>query len=275
MDDLTCALIQPSTRWADRGRNRQHLARLMDDAGPADLYVLPETCTTGFLGDLAGDLAGDLDRDLDNPARSDDGCEDVDWVHAEAARRGSAIAAGFAVIDGGQRFNRLVFAMPSGVSARYDKRHLFGYGGEDARYTAGSRRSRVMWRGWRFDLQICYDIRFPVWCRNDDAFEVQLFVANWPSPRVAAWTSLLQARAIENQAVVIGVNRSGTDGKGIDYPGASRVFDATGQTVLSLDEEEQVATCRLEAGALSALREQLPFLADGDQFSIGDLKPRD
>lgn len=260
MDNLTCALIQPSTRWADRERNREHLTALMNEAGPADLYVLPETCTTGFLGDL------------DEAARSDDGRDDVHWVHEEAARRGSAIAAGFAVIDGGERFNRFVFAMPDGISARYDKRHLFGYGGEDDRYAAGHRRTRVTWRGWRFDLQICYDLRFPVWCRNDDAFDVQLFIANWPTPRVDAWKALLRARAIENQALVVGVNRSGSDGKGIEYPGASRVFDASGAACLSLGEREEVARCTLDAEALKALREKLPFLPDRDDYSIGDLR---
>ena len=251
---LRTALIQPDTRWSDRAANRDHLAGLMDRAGEVDLFVLPETCTTGFLGDLEGPDA--------------DGRDDVDWVQNQAMQRRSAVAAGVAVLDRGQRYNRLVFATPEGVSTHYDKRHLFSYGGEDERYTAGSRRSRLTWRGWRFDLQICYDLRFPVWCRNDDPFDVQLFIANWPSPRVDAWRSLLKARAIENQAVVIGVNRSGVDGRDIPYPGASCMFDAAGRSLLELGEEEDVATRVLDREDLLRLRDELPFLVDRDAYRI-------
>ena len=251
---LRVALIQPDTRWSDRGANRDHLAALMDRAGDVDLHVLPETCTTGFLGDL------------DDP--DEDGRADIEWAHEQAMKRRAAVVAGFAVIDRGHRFNRLLFATPEGVSAHYNKRHLFSFGGEDERYTAGSRRSRLTWRGWRFDLQICYDLRFPVWCRNDDGFDVQLFIANWPSPRVEAWRSLLRARAIENQAVVIGVNRSGVDGKGVPYPGASCAFDADGSRIVELGAEEEVATLDLDQGALRKLREALPFLVDRDRYRI-------
>ena len=244
---LRTALIQPDTRWSDRAANRDHLAGLMDRAGEVDLFVLPETCTTGFLGDLEGPDA--------------DGRDDVDWVQNQAMQRRSAVAAGVAVLDRGQRYNRLVFATPEGVSTHYDKRHLFSYGGEDERYTAGSRRSRLTWRGWRFDLQICYDLRFPVWCRNDDPFDVQLFIANWPSP-------LLKARASENQAVVIGVNRSGVDGRDIPYPGASCMFDAAGRSLLELGEEEDVATRVLDREDLLRLRDELPFLVDRDAYRI-------
>ncbi|NKI33588.1 amidohydrolase [Wenzhouxiangella sp. XN79A] len=251
---LNTALIQPDTRWNERAANRDHLAGLMDRAGDVDLFVLPETCTTGFLGDL------------DDPDA--DGQDDVDWVHDQAMQRRAAVAAGVAVVERGRRYNRLVFATPEGVSTHYNKRHLFSFGGEDERYTAGTRRSRLSWRGWRFDLQICYDLRFPVWCRNDDDFDVQLFIANWPSRRVEAWRSLLQARAIENQAIVIGVNRSGVDGRNIHYPGASCVFDAAGRSLLELGKDEQVATLGLDRDALVQLREELPFLVDRDAYRI-------
>ncbi len=251
---LRTALIQPDTRWSDRAANRDHLAGLMDRAGDVDLFVLPETCTTGFLGDLEGPEA--------------DGRDDIDWAHDQAMQRRAAVAAGFAVIDRGHRYNRLVFATPEGVSTHYNKRHLFSYGGEDERYTAGTRRSRLTWRGWRFDLQICYDLRFPVWCRNDDGFDVQLFIANWPTPRVDAWRSLLKARAIENQAVVIGVNRSGVDGRDVPYPGASCIIDASGRTLLELGREEEAATLELDRDALNRLRDDLPFLVDRDRYRI-------
>lgn len=253
---LRISLVQPDTRWSQRAANRSHLASLMDRAAATDLFVLPETCTTGFLGDL------------DASAAADDGSDDLAWIHDQAMQRGAAIAAGFAIVDGGCRYNRLVFATPEGVSAHYNKKHLFGYGGEDQRYTAGIRRSRLTWRGWRFDLQICYDLRFPVWCRNDDEFHVQLFVANWPSPRVDAWRSLLKARAIENQAIAIGVNRSGRDDRDLDYPGSSCAFGPGGETLLMLDDAEQVGQVILDHESLEKFREALPFLPDRDRFRI-------
>ncbi len=256
MDRLKTVLIQPDTRWADRATNREHLSSLMNRVDSADLFVLPETCTTGFLGDLS------------SAAAADDGGEDTEWVEAEAERRNAAVVAGIAVIDKGRRFNRLVFAMPDGTAEHYDKRHLFGYGGEGDRYSAGDRQVRVEWRGWRFDLQICYDLRFPVWCRNDDAFDVQLFPANWPSPRAEAWRTLLKARAIENQAVVIGVNRCGTDGKGVEYPGSSRAFDALGAPLLELGDGEEVSDFVLDPASVRAVRDRFPFLADRDGFRV-------
>jgi predicted amidohydrolase len=255
-EQLRVSLVQPNTRWSQRSENRSHLAALMDAAVDTDLFVLPETCTTGFLGDL------------DEASVADDGRDDIAWIHEQAMQRGAAIAAGFAVVDGGCRYNRLVFATPEGVSAHYNKKHLFSYGGEDHRYQAGVRRSRLSWRGWRFDLQICYDLRFPVWCRNDDGFDVQLFVANWPSPRVDAWRTLLQARAIENQAFVIGVNRSGHDERGNDYPGASCAFGPGGGSLLMLDDVEQVGCITLDHSALSRFRADLPFLVDRDRYRI-------
>lgn len=257
MDTLNCALIQSDTRWADRRENRAYLTGLLDRAGDANLYVLPETCTTGFLGDLEG-----------RGGSGDDGRDDVDWLLEQARRRGAAIAAGLAVVVEGERRNRLVFAMPDGIWVHYDKRHLFGHGGEDQRYTPGRKRVRLTWRGWRFDLQICYDLRFPVWCRNDDPFDVQLFVANWPTPRADAWRSLLCARAIENQAYVIGVNRAGRDGKGLDYPGSSRAFGPSGEPLLELGDSESVAHCTLDRSALRDFRERLPFLEDRDAYAI-------
>ncbi|MBY6203337.1 nitrilase-related carbon-nitrogen hydrolase [Halomonas denitrificans] len=256
MDALKTVVIQPDTRWADRDANRKHLSKLMDRVDAADLFVLPETCTTGFLGDLPDE------------GEREQGAADLAWVVSESERRGAAVVAGVAVVENGQRFNRLVFATPDGGSTHYDKRHLFGYGGEGDRYSAGDHRVRVAWRGWRFDLQICYDLRFPVWCRNDDAFDVQLFPANWPSPRVEAWRTLLKARAIENQAVVIGVNRCGTDGKGVEYPGSSRAYDALGEPLLELDGAEDVAEFVLDPAAVRGVREKFPFLADRDRYRV-------
>ena len=258
---LGCVLVQADTRWADPRANRENLANLMDSAPGADLYVLPETCNTGFLGDA----------DLDEAGRGGeiaDGSE-VAWLESQARERDAEIACSIVVEENGSLYNRFVLARPEGESALYDKRHLFGFGGEGRRYTAGERRVRADLAGRRVDLQICYDLRFPVWCRNDDGFDLQIFVANWPKPRAEAWRTLLQARAIENQAFVIGLNRVGTDGKQVEYPGSSGVWGALGEALVGpLDDREQVVTCELDFAALDEIREKFPFLVDRDRYSI-------
>jgi len=255
-EDIACALVQADTRWADRSANRSHLADLMDEVSGIDLYVLPETCTTGFLGDC----------DETDP----DGYEkDLEWLGQQADARRTAIACSLVAREQGRVFNRFVLACADGRTVFYDKRHLFGFGGEGGRYSAGTKRQRTELDGWCLDLQICYDLRFPVWCRNNDAFDVQIFVANWPRPRIEHWLTLLRARAIENQAFVIGLNRVGTDGNDVDHPGASVVFDPLGEPVVGpLDESEQVAEFNLSAKKLSTIRSKFPFLADQDTFSL-------
>lgn len=260
-DRLSCALVQADTRWADPAANRDNLARLMDSAPGCDLYVLPETCNTGFLGD------GGLDERGRHELISDG--SEVAWLESQARERGAAIACSIVVDEDEKLFNRFVLAQPGVETALYDKRHLFGFGGEGRRYTAGDRRVRAELAGRRVDLQVCYDLRFPVWCRNDDAFDLQIFVANWPSPRVEAWRTLLKARAIENQSMVIGLNRVGTDGKNVDYPGSSGAWDALGESLAGpLDDREQVATFELDFAAQDELRKKFPFLPDRDRFSI-------
>jgi len=262
-DTMRCALVQADTRWADPVANRENLANLMDRAPGCDLYVLPETCNTGFLGD----------GDLEQAGRGEeiaDGSE-VAWLESQAGERGAAIACSIVVEENENLYNRFVLARPGAETAFYDKRHLFGFGGEGRRYTAGSERVRAELAGRRADLQICYDLRFPVWCRNDDAFDLQIFVANWPAPRAEAWRTLLKARAIENQAFVIGLNRVGTDGKNIEYSGSSGAWDALGDALAGpLDGREQVAICELDFAALDQIREKFPFLPDRDRFSIED-----
>ena len=250
------ALVQAELRWQAPQANRDHLSELMDRAPGADLYVLPETFTTGFLGD-----AERTAEPFEGPS--------LDWLRAQAEQRSAAIAGSFALSDEtGRRRNRLVFMRPDGRFDWYDKRHLFAYGGEDRRYCAGSKPTVAEWRGWRIDLQICYDLRFPVWCRNTRDFDLQLFVANWPSPRVEAWRLLLRARAVENQAFVIGVNRSGRDGNDVAYPGRSSAWDGVGHCLVELDGEERAALVELDLNALRELRERLPFLQDADCFRI-------
>ena len=253
---LKAALVQAELRWQAPEANRDHLSDLMDQAPEADLYVLPETFTTGFLGDAERQAEA-----FDGPT--------LDWMRSQAERRSAAITGSLALSDEqGLRRNRMVFMCPDGESSWYDKRHLFAYGGEDRRYAAGSAPTIVEWRGWRIDLQICYDLRFPVWCRNNRGFDLQLFVANWPTPRVEVWRLLLRARAIENQAFVIGVNRTGVDGNGVPYPGRSSAWDGGGECLAELGPDESVKLVDLDLAALKDLRAKLPFLPDADRFRI-------
>ncbi|AKS42141.1 nitrilase-related carbon-nitrogen hydrolase [Wenzhouxiangella marina] len=255
-NSLNTVLVQADLRWQDPVGNREHLSALMDEADVADLFVLPETFATGFLGDLDGaaeSMAGDT----------------LAWMKAEAIARKAAICGSLALLEDGRRFNRFLFVDEQGaLLGHYDKHHLFGFGGEDQRYTAGVAPTVIDWRGWRIDLQICYDLRFPVWCRNDRDFDLQLFVANWPSPRVEAWRALLRARAIENQAYVIGVNRVGRDGNETPYPGCSSAWDAMGACLVELDAQARSERVELHLDRLRTIRREFPFQADRDAFEL-------
>ena len=252
---LDLALVQADLVWSDPEANRDRLGQLMDREPDVDLYVLPETFTTGFLGD-----EGATDEAMETG-------ETLEWMQTQARRRRAALCGSYVVVEDGKRYNRFVFVDRSGVClGHYDKRHLFGPGGEGERYTAGDALTLIEWMGWRIDLQVCYDLRFPVWCRNDRNFDLQLYVANWPSPRTGHWRSLLQARAIENQAYVIGVNRVGQDGKDVPYSGCSLAYGPAGEALLQMDDEELVGVVRLERSTLASYRESLPFLGDADRF---------
>ncbi len=256
MNLLDIAMVQARLRWRDPVTNRKHLGQLMDQSTGADLYLLPETFSTGFLGDS-------------ETAPETMSGESVAWMVEQAVDRKAAIAGSLALLDdAGKRRNRFLFVTAEGILAYYDKRHLFGFGGEDERYSAGRTPCTFEWRGWKIDLQVCYDLRFPVWCRNSRGFDLQLFVANWPSPRVLAWQSLLRARAIENQSYVIGINCSGVDGNDIDYPGCSSAWSGMGECLVELDQREQVSRVTLDRDKLHELRRKFPFLKDADRFVI-------
>jgi len=254
MTILRTLLVQARLSWKDPARNRDHLAQLVTAAtGEFDLAVLPETFTTGFLGD--SDLP---EEGMDGPT--------VAWMKALAAERGCALAGSAVITEAGRRFNRLLFVTPAGDVWHYDKRHLFAFGGENRRYAAGTQRVTINYLDWRINLQICYDLRFPAWCRNRDDYDLMLLVANWPSKRVKHWSLLLEARAVENQAWVIGVNRVGEDGNGVPYPGCSVVHDPMGERVADLGSSERCQLVDLDLSAVAQVREQFPFQADADRF---------
>ena len=256
MNSLKTLLVQAQIRWKGPAQNRNHLQSLVEQSGEDfDLVIFPEAFTTGFLGD--SDLP---DEAMEGPT--------VGWMKALAADYGSAVAGSIVIVENGQRYNRLVFVEPDGKLEFYDKRHLFAYGGESERYTAGEFRVVVRYRDWRICLQTCYDLRFPVWCRNRDDYDLMLLVANWPARRVHHWLTLLEARAIENQAWVIGLNRVGKDGNGLVYPGRSVVFDPVGASAADLGDDECTRLVTLDLDQVNKIRSDFPFQADADAFDI-------
>ena len=262
--DLRISLVQGDTRWHDPQGNREHYAALIAPlAGQTDVVILPETFTSGFSNE-AGEGAEGIDG------------ESVAWMVAQAAALDAVLTGSLQLRVDGKVFNRLLWVYPDGRIAHYDKRHLFRYGGEHERYAAGSSRLSVEWKGWRINPQVCYDLRFPVFCRNRynveraDAldFDLQIFVANWPVQRAHAWNTLARARAIENLCYVAVVNRVGTDGNKLSYVGDSALIDFLGQPQLSLHGTEQVATTTISAAALAAHRARFPAMLDADPFTL-------
>lgn len=262
MNKLKTLLVQAQLNWKDPAVNRRHLhAMISREGGNFDLVVLPETFTTGFLGDT------------DLPTEDMTG-QTVQWMKELAHQYDCAITGSTVITEQEKRFNRMVFVTPDGVLAYYDKRHLFAFGGENRRYTAGSERVILNYREWRINLQICYDLRFPAWCRNRNDYDLMLLVANWPSRRVRHWSALLEARAIENQSWVIGVNRVGEDGNGLSYPGRSVVHDPSGFCVADLEEAEQCRVVEMDLATVQKIRSDFPFLEDADKFTIDALNQR-
>ncbi|MEJ8568176.1 nitrilase-related carbon-nitrogen hydrolase [Elongatibacter sediminis] len=255
-DHLQVLLVQATLGWKQPAENRAHLEDLLEQAqSPFDLAVFPETFTTGFLGDPDVPNEG-----MDGPT--------LEWMRELAVRHQGSLAGSAVIVEDGKRFNRFLLVTPAGDVHTYDKRHLFSYGGENKRYAPGSQRVTVPLGPWRTSLQVCYDLRFPAWCRHRGDFDLQIFVANWPASRVEHWQALLRARAIENQAWVIGLNRAGEDGNGIAYPGCSLIFDPLGETVCELGAEEETRLVSLDRSQVEAVRGKFPFQADADPFTL-------
>jgi omega-amidase len=256
MAQLRVSLAQRATTWHDAAANRSAIAaELASLRGQTDLIVLPETCLSGF-----SNAALPLAEGMDGPT--------VPWLQALSSELDAAVTGSFLIKVGTTVFNRMLFVTPDGAVQHYDKRHLFRMANEHERYGAGEQRVIVHWRGFRINLQVCYDLRFPVWCRNQNDFDLQLFVANWPSPRRYAWQTLLRARAIENLAYVVAVNRVGTDGNQLDYAGDSVALDYLGQPLLELGAQPLLASAVLDLDALHAYRARFPAHQDADQFVI-------
>jgi len=253
MRDLTVGLIQSALAWEQPQQNREHFETLIEHCGNnADLIVLPEMFTTGFSMQAA------------QQAESMDGTT-CDWLRRLARAHDTAIAGSLPIAENGAVYNRLLFATPDGIQ-HYDKRHLFRMGNEHEHYKPGSARQVVNWRDWRINLQVCYDLRFPVFSRNQNDYDVLLYVANWPARRAQHWRALLPARAIENAAYVVAVNRIGDDGNSVAHSGDSLVIDPRGTTTLDMGSEAGVKTTVLDADALRQWRERFPVYKDADRF---------
>lgn len=264
MAALTFTLIQIDLVWEDKKKNLATLAQKIADLHKgSNVIVLPEMFSTGFTMNAEA-----FAETMDGPTML--------WMTDMAKKSGSAILGSFIAREAGVFYNRLVWMLPDGHFGYYDKRHLFAYAGEDKYYTAGSKRLITSANGWKLNLQICYDLRFPVWARqqaqsntpNTPEYDVLVYVANWPERRSLAWKTLLCARAIENQCYVIGVNRVGQDGKGIYHSGNSMVIDPLGQVLYHCADIEEIFTITLNKNDLLTTREKFPFWKDADHFSI-------
>lgn len=256
MRDLNVALLQRSLLWEEAEQNRQQWQRALAELqGPLDLAVLPEMFTTGFSMNAAA------------MAEAEDG-PTLHWMREQAGQLDCAMTGSIAARVGDGVRNRMLFVSPE-QDWQYDKRHLFRMAGEHKRYAPGDRRVIVPWRGWRVCLQVCYDLRFPVWSRNREDYDLLIYVANWPAARRLHWRSLLLARAIENQAYVLGVNRVGDDANGIAYDGDSMAIGPDGSVLADLAGQEKTAQVTLSGSDLLTYRKRFPVHEDADSFSLG------
>lgn len=254
-EQLNITLIQPDIVWEDKEANfAQYEAYIANVVEKREVVVLPEMFSTGF--SMAPER---LAETMSGPS--------VEWMKDMAAKYRSILTGSLIIEEGGNYYNRMLWMQPDGNAGYYDKRHLFGYAEEDKHYSRGTRRLIAQVKGWRICLLVCYDLRFPVWARNQvDEYDALIYVANWPQRRSLAWKTLLQARAIENMSYVVGVNRVGTDGKGIAYTGDSSVFGPLGEPLWQHSGGTAVHTVTLEKEPLLQARGQFPFLKDGDRF---------
>ncbi|HJP37713.1 MAG TPA: amidohydrolase [Gammaproteobacteria bacterium] len=258
MQDLNVTLIQATLDWHDAGANRARFSDLIGSINEAtDLVVLPETFTTGFT------------MDTEHQAETMDG-DTVSWLKRLAQDFNTTICGSLIIEEHGHYYNRLIWAPPDGQLASYDKRHLFRPVGERDHFTPGRERSILTINGWRICPLICYDLRFPVFSRGVDAYDLLLYIANWPTARRSAWRTLLPARAVENLCYTLGVNRIGTDGNDVEYAGDSMVVDFFGSLLADCDNQEHIVTTRLDANALQRYRKKFPAHLDADHYQLDD-----
>lgn len=267
MSAITITTIQTNLIWEEKATNLRLLEqKIKSIEDKTELVILPEMFSTGFSmkpEQLAETMEG----------------ETIAWMKRVSRENGIILTGSLMIEEEGKFYNRLIWMLPNGQYGQYDKRHLFAFGEEDKHYTPGSKRLIASAKGWKFNLQVCYDLRFPVWARQSPLsagkgaaaeveYDVLVYVANWPERRIHAWKTLLCARAIENQCYVIGVNRTGTDANNYYYSGSSLVISPMGEVLYHMADVEDVFTITLEKEILEEVRNKFPFLNDGDNFKI-------
>lgn len=256
-NQLKIALVQSDLVWENPELNRKNFSeKLKSISESVDVIILPEMFTTGFTmhaQEVAETMQG----------------ETVEWMKNEALKHKAAMVGSIIVSEDNNYYNRLLFVEPSGKISIYNKRHTFTLVGEDKVFTAGNKKVIMNYKGWKICPLICYDLRFPVWARNIEDYDVLIYVANWPKPRISAWDTLLKARAIENMSYCIGVNRVGIDGVNSEYSGHSAVYDVLGNALTSFKpNKEQIEIVTLEKKHILAYRNKLKFLNDRDVFTL-------
>lgn len=275
MSTLTLTLIQTNLFWEDKQANLFMLEEKINNIPErTEVVILPEMFSTGFSMN-AEQLAETMDGNA------------IAWMKRVAAHKRIILTGSLIIREDKKFFNRLIWMLPDGEYGYYDKRHLFAYGGEDKHYTAGNKRLIASVKGWKINLQVCYDLRFPVWARQHlldfarrkeesgsaplavlPEYDLLMYVANWPERRINAWKTLLPARAIENQCYVIGVNRVDNDGNNIYHSGDSMVINALGEILYHKAHEEDIFTITLQKNSLEETRNKFPFWRDADKFMI-------
>lgn len=257
---MKIALVQTDIKWCKPQVNIAQVEALIAASEAADLYVLPEMWSTGFV------------IEAQDVAQTEEQCDALKWMITTAAARNCAISGSLVISEGGKFYNRHYFVTPEGIAARYDKKHLFRLGGETKRFTAGSERVVVEWQGIKFLLQTCYDLRFPIFVRNKVVdklydYDAIIYIASFPTPRIAAWRTLSAARAIENECFVVAVNRTGDDIY-CNYNGGSVIWDSFGEVVAECGEAEAIVVAEIDIKTLKERRKRFPTLRDADLFSI-------
>ncbi|MDC8002174.1 amidohydrolase [Aequorivita todarodis] len=254
--DLKITLVQSELIWENASANRELFSKKFQTfEGETDLIVLPEMFTTGF------------SMNAKKLAEPNDG-DSLNWMISEARKHNCAITGSVIISENDKFYNRLFFVLPDGTYEKYDKKHTFTLAKENETYTAGKERLIVNYKGWKICPLICYDLRFPVWSRNTEDYDVLIYVANWPKVRTVAWDTLLRARAIENMSYCVGVNRVGFDGNDHEYVGHSAVYDVLGKQVSPSAFDEFIETVTLSKEHIESNRKHLQFLNDRDKFTL-------
>ena len=253
---MRICLVQFAPRWEDVRFNLSRLENMIRQwAGKTDLIVLPEMFPTGFSMNTDVICNGDIYR------------ETAQWMQQQAHTTGAMIAGGLAIRENSRCYNRFCWVSPDGNAGFYDKHHLFSMSAEPHHFTAGNEKKQFGWRGWQIKPVLCYELRFPEWCRNtrNNPYDILICAASWPAVRSDAWLTLLKARALENQCYVIGINRVGTDGNGLHHTGNSTVYSPKGEIMLQISEnEEKMATAELSFSAMNDFRKKFSVLNDID-----------